>query len=453
MLGNTPLARHSAKSNLSRPTPSRRHESTNQVTPLFLRHSGSLPPLAQLFSSPRPGGRQGADIHLQDEQHAHKIDEKHKDDPTLITTLQQTTLPHSSSPASFALAMAHTPSTPTHNNNGLSDIFGAMSQATPNFFFSSPQLGGANGDFSGIDPRAPLQSDGLFTLSPNAVLTVQAYGNKLGLTAEQKDDIVTAMRETEIVRFGKLLSWLMAVSNKVDEINVAQADFQPSEKLKKNLKKVAVPLLLSPLLAQYKGNGPRNILLSYLKTNRFDLPPNIEHDPIDYDKVKCEASEALTQVRGSIKKAIAASVGYNRETGTLSPPANRQTIFDLARSVIKETNCVITVELCARLALIRGVYMEKWQQNCPGLWNLVDERLASIHEHAKGDATMLTRAFRHLLAVDRKTHGSANTYQIPDVAAATIQTQFDSLIDAAAVNAASTVQGDGVELEGEERRG
>lgn len=94
---------------------------------------------------------------------------------------------------------------------------------------------------------------------------------------------------------------------------------------KTNIFSYADGVFFSAKLSAYKGTVPLNHLLvsfqlhictcvlltalcyqDIIKRLRFDLPANIEHNRADWKKVTAVAQEALTQIRGSVKKEVRA---------------------------------------------------------------------------------------------------------------------------------------------------
>ncbi|KAJ6537596.1 hypothetical protein B0H10DRAFT_2245999 [Mycena sp. CBHHK59/15] len=62
------------------------------------------------------------------------------------------------------------------------------------------------------------------------------------------------------------------------------------------------------------------------------------------------------------------------------------------------TQCTVTIELCARVALMRSVYL---QESGPKFWDKLDSTLAEIRAQAQGKAKKITKAFRHILTKDQ----------------------------------------------------
>ncbi|KAJ7845606.1 hypothetical protein B0H14DRAFT_3454874 [Mycena olivaceomarginata] len=107
------------------------------------------------------------------------------------------------------------------------------------------------------------------------------------------------------------------------------------------------------------------------------------------------------------------------QAGAYGPEAEHQNIYDLAQAIVKDTQCTVNVVLCARIALMRKVYLKHPGNN---FWDKIDDR-----NEANGDAKKTTRAFRHILTQDQDKHG-AKTYVLDDTVDA-FQLQVDELIN------------------------
>ncbi|KAJ7700873.1 hypothetical protein B0H17DRAFT_925271, partial [Mycena rosella] len=119
------------------------------------------------------------------------------------------------------------------------------------------------------------------------------------------------------------------------------------------------------------------------------------------------------------------------------PADQHQNIFNLTSAIVKGTKCSVNVVLCARVALMRSVYLKHPGTN---FWDKVDDRLAKIRKQAKGDASKIVKAFRQLLKADRETHG-VDDYELDEEAVDDFQQQVDDVIDMDA--ATSVVSGQG----------
>ncbi|KAJ7073660.1 hypothetical protein C8F01DRAFT_1075388 [Mycena amicta] len=137
-------------------------------------------------------------------------------------------------------------------------------------------------------------------------------------------------------------------------------------------------------------------------------------------------TQQLTQLRAKIKKT---------KIGPL--PARHQNIYTLSKLLVDGSNCNVTVELCARVALMREVFMQCYNTD-GNLWNKIDSYLEAIRKKAAGDAHKIARAFRMILQDDRNNHGT-DDYEIIDDAGALVQQEVASVIDASTMDTATSV--------------
>lgn len=100
------------------------------------------------------------------------------------------------------------------------------------------------------------------------------------------------------------------------------------------------------------------IMQDILKRYRFDLPVGIEHDLANWEKIGVFVSYTLTQARARVKKAVQnmilspiteASKSFLQIKESIKADTN---IFSLAQQVVHSTPCRVTVQLCARVALM-----------------------------------------------------------------------------------------------------
>ncbi|KAJ7347171.1 hypothetical protein DFH08DRAFT_960521 [Mycena albidolilacea] len=118
----------------------------------------------------------------------------------------------------------------------------------------------------------------------------------------------------------------------------------------------------------------------------------------------------------------------------------QQRIFRLTQAIVKGTQCMANVILCARAALMRKAYLK-----FPGadFWDKLDKRLAKIRREAAGDAKKIIKAFRKLLDEDQEKYVKTDD-PIDETAVDEFQQGVDDLIDIAAINTATLVQGGSV---------
>ncbi|KAF7296425.1 hypothetical protein HMN09_01112900 [Mycena chlorophos] len=321
------------------------------------------------------------------------------------------------------------PSTPITTRRA--NIFASMTQVTP---CGAPSFTSSPGPENRTSPLA---------MSRNADESVRRFAASQHLRAEQTAECVSILRDPGAVVMAKIFVLLFSILNMVAAVVVAQPSFEPSEALLKNIKKYAMAILLSPRQARYKGNEPVRVLLNLLKTHRFDLPPGIEHNAADYDTLKRAVRGIFTQLRADIKKEVSLPHRWATRTVTrrVKAAARCDTIYKLTQTIVAGTDCVVTVELCARVALMRYIWLETYESDTSKFWDEVDALLAEIRSKAKGDQQQVTRAFRVTLKKDRETYGK-DDYTITEGTADPVQQEVDVAIDEAVMNAAGAGAGD-----------
>jgi hypothetical protein len=83
------------------------------------------------------------------------------------------------------------------------------------------------------------------------------------------------------------------------------------------------------------------------------MPPGIENNRADWKKIVTAVQDSFTVRRAAWKKAVSHPiVNRGASTDTVMQLKNsvkmKSNIYDLAATLIKKSNCIITVELCAR---------------------------------------------------------------------------------------------------------
>jgi hypothetical protein len=229
-------------------------------------------------------------------------------------------------------------------------------------------------------------------------------------------------------------------------------------------------------------------LQNIVKKNRFDLPPGIENVASDWGLVKSRGEYHLTQVRATCKKFVCISL-LIRVTATdilcLSflrpalcrshaaiqlknsmpegPSSGHTNIFALGQRFVKDTETTLTVELCARIALmvcsippaqfyelkfdyrdnntsfiqvmISGINSTPNLLGCANKLATTSTRLPSTSLLATriiivADHSKFYRAFKQVLADDRASHGKSAEYTLPEDAVVDAwQASVDTSID------------------------
>ncbi|KAF8142844.1 hypothetical protein K438DRAFT_1784350 [Mycena galopus ATCC 62051] len=322
------------------------------------------------------------------------------------------------------------------NDDDMRAIMAAMDQESPTA--SAPNASKRtrstlDGTDDSDDERGVSGSTALVLTNQNITAATKLYGDKKRLRGDQITELEVFVNDPPSLREAKMFANLFVIGNELGKLVKAQAGYQPSPELIINITKYAPAVLLSSKITCYKGDAATYILLALTKKFRFDIPPGLENIPADWAKVTGVAQYALTQRRGKIKKQLRASLNPD-EKGVYGPDAEHQNIYDLAQVIVKDTQCAVNVVLCARIALMRQVYLV-----CPGkkTWDKLDEHLAEIRANAKGDAKKITRAFRHVLTQDQDKHGAKN-YVLDENPIDDFQQQVDDLIDVNAIDAATS---------------
>ncbi|KAJ7859306.1 hypothetical protein B0H14DRAFT_3864084 [Mycena olivaceomarginata] len=253
----------------------------------------------------------------------------------------------------------------------------------------------------------------------NIVAAIKLYADKKRLRGEQVTELQVLAQDPPLLRELKVVATLLAVGNELSKLVTSKPAFEVSANLKTNLFKYAPAVLLSSKTKIYKGNAVTDILLAIVKKFRFDVPAGLEKIPADWAKVTAAAQYTLTQRRSKIKKAIRSSLKPN-DKGPLS----------------RDTQCTINVVLCARITLMRQVYLKHPDGD---FWDQLDDRLDEIRSEAKNDAKKLTRGFRHVLTQDQDKH-SAKDYVLDETTVDDFQQQVDDIIAVDTATSTASVQ-------------
>ncbi|KAJ7868065.1 hypothetical protein B0H14DRAFT_3586705 [Mycena olivaceomarginata] len=267
------------------------------------------------------------------------------------------------------------------------------------------------------DDDDPLPANIFAANSRNVVQMLQRLGESKRLRPDQITDGINAVNDPPAVQGAKMILGLHALFNRLEAFEVGKAPFTGQRRYR-------VPT---------RAPSPRIFSWISSKSIAFDLPSNIERNPADYAKLVAVVREALTQMRSKIKKGLAGSFKVNKE---LAPSAREhQNIFELTTHLVHGTKCAVTPELCARVALMRQVYIE---DSGPRFWDSLDADLRKIRNRAGGNPRKLNKAFENVLSTDRATHG-VNDYSIPSDIVDEVQREVDDTISAAAADRVATI--------------
>ncbi|PPQ75138.1 hypothetical protein CVT24_010100 [Panaeolus cyanescens] len=239
------------------------------------------------------------------------------------------------------------------------------------------------------------------------------------LTPYQRELVDDYIKMPQLSRSISLFIQQCEILNKLEAVVTNSATFVVSSALMENIKAYVTAVLLSSKLAAYKGNTPRDHVMTLVRREGLHLPENYENDASIVRTISNAVSEELTQSRARVKKELKASI------------TDHQTIYDLANSLTHNTKCVVTPALCARLAFLpqRAMYVKDSSPN--GFWSGVDSQLRRIRKAANDDAVKITRAFKVYLENDRTKHGGTEA-DAPSLSplSATWQESVDGIIEA-----------------------
>ncbi|KAJ7717129.1 hypothetical protein B0H16DRAFT_445966 [Mycena metata] len=225
------------------------------------------------------------------------------------------------------------------------------------------------------------------------------------LKPSQTTELEVFAADSVAVHQVKLYAISLSIEAKLESIVAATPEFSVSSSLDKNIRQLAYGVMVSVKISSYKGSIATAHLLNILKKERLGLPTGIEFIASDWARVKSRAEYHLTQCRATFKKWLKASMP------TKASSAEHTNIFALGQRFVKDTQTVLTVELCARIALMRQRYIL-----FPGdsFWDELDKRLVWMRKQANHDAAKIARGFKLVLAEDREKHGNSADYQLPE---------------------------------------
>ncbi|KAJ6583122.1 hypothetical protein DFH09DRAFT_1309358 [Mycena vulgaris] len=251
----------------------------------------------------------------------------------------------------------------------------------------------------------------------NILAFAKQYATHKRLKPSQIAEITDKAQDSLATRQIKMFTLALSVDSKLDAIVTSAPEFKLSAAFEKNLRQLALGVMTSSRISSYKGPMATKHVLSIVKKNRFDLPAGIKFIVSDWGLVKSRAEYHLTQVRTGFKNMPLSSV-----------PKNHMNIFVLAQRFVKDCNTVLTVELCARIALMKQHFILFPGDN---FWDKLDQNPVWMRKNAKYDENKIAKAFKLVLNDDRAAHGNSADYALPDDAIVdTWQLFVDTSIDA-----------------------
>ncbi|KAJ7191021.1 hypothetical protein GGX14DRAFT_579372 [Mycena pura] len=262
-----------------------------------------------------------------------------------------------------------------------------------------------------------------FGANANDLAAVKAYATRKKLKVEHIADIdLFFSANTPQLHEGLLFVNQLLAVQKIDNVVTTQPLYLIV--LKVNIDSIIYGALLSPSARRYKGDELYKTVLGLVLTRRFDIPNNIDNDAAMKRKVATVIKTLGTEARSQIKKDLAKGVHVKASKDNKDPKptmdnaASHQPLVVLAENIAR--HCAdgfqVTPEFCARVALMRRVYMK---DNSDEFWNSLEDELNFIYATATAEldpvtrlkptatevAKRVTKTFRFILDKDRKTHG------------------------------------------------
>ncbi|KAE9400409.1 hypothetical protein BT96DRAFT_993098 [Gymnopus androsaceus JB14] len=212
----------------------------------------------------------------------------------------------------------------------------------------------------------------------------------------------------------------------------------------KNIGHYVSAVFFSVRLAAFRGDHATKLVTAKLISLCLDLPENIEHDIASYDRLDEAVGEFFTQRRSLAKKEIRDSV-CKKASGkfTALPDKECLNIYKLTQNLIKglclshsegddkkiccllrpaeklptsgirlhvKTRIIVTVELCARIAIMRRVYQMVSGQD---YWPSADNSMEALQKKVGYDKDRIGRLVKDVLLKDRAKYG-VDDYQIEE---------------------------------------
>ncbi|KAJ7792282.1 hypothetical protein B0H14DRAFT_2624031 [Mycena olivaceomarginata] len=240
-------------------------------------------------------------------------------------------------------------------------------------------------------PSSDAPTEDLSRADSNMVVFARQYATHKRLKPSQVTKVEAFAADPLAARQVKLFTLVLGATSKLESIVAAQPAFKVSPSLDKNLRQLAHGITISSRLASYKGERAKKHLLVWATCKKF--------------------------LKNSMPKG---------------PSSGHTNIFALGQRFVKDTETSLTVELCARIALMRQQY-----KFYPGddFWDKLDAELAWMRKEAGYDEHKIAKAFKQVLADDRAEHGKSTEYTLPE----------DAIIDAWQASVDTSIDADGAD--------
>ncbi|KAH9839932.1 uncharacterized protein C8Q71DRAFT_721730 [Rhodofomes roseus] len=357
----------------------------------------------------------------------------------------------------------------------MSDLFDSLLELPPSSAPSSPQP--ATTDL----PTTPANTAATEDAATREEAPSQAANSALStLSAGQKrraeDDLIqyaerTARRvrlrpagQQELQDVARLSPdersvWLAARLLKNEQhlevIQPADAQWLLPKGLKDKIDLYTFLILLSPELPAYlKNSVPVKRMKTLLEQHpQWGYTAEVRGDSYKNEIVMKRIQERFTDRRAEIKQLLWLSLGPQMQSSTASKKTRAAAlqidILTLCENIADKHSAVMfkpTLELCARLALLRRVLIEVLTEstlNVKDYWDRVDDRLEHIRGMFPNEPRKVTKLFMNILDADKKELGEPST--LPSARGkdpSTVPSQIQALADNAAGGFAEDIRED-----------
>ncbi|KAJ7210532.1 hypothetical protein GGX14DRAFT_565745 [Mycena pura] len=232
---------------------------------------------------------------------------------------------------------------------------------------------------------------------------IKAHATHLKLRAEDVKKLEVFACDDPNTRQLKLYASHLLLLENLEAIKLnfgatAKDEWKASADFLTNLKGYGYGILLSPSLSAYVGKIAKTHLENIVKKKRFGIPNELEDDLSAWGKVMRAIEDVLSNQRSAIKKVICEGVEKKTELYTLT----RKVVDARPKGCTFKTE--VTIQLCARVALMRQIFCESPEDKA--YWPAVDKSLDDIRTAAeeKADKSLTRRAMMYFIEEDRSQY-------------------------------------------------
>ncbi|KAK1235338.1 hypothetical protein PQX77_001448 [Marasmius sp. AFHP31] len=228
-----------------------------------------------------------------------------------------------------------------------------------------------------------------------------------------------SFQDSALGRAGRVFITLKKIENNLNAVVTKQETWKVSATLKQNINHYVAAASLSVTIQAYKNDRTTTLIMQKIRDMNMELPATFDQDVAAQSALKKAVEEALTQRRSTVKKMIRAS-SYDEITKQTwverKPGSACQSIIELTQKLIKGTQCHITPELCAWVAIFRYAYKSYVDTMGQDYWGRVDATLQKIRKDGNNDKKEIARIVKKILTLDRNSYGEPTSYKMPEYA-------------------------------------